>query len=396
MRASRAENVALFESVEPGAGAALERYLDSAASTYDIARRRFLYTNFDDLRAFAAPEVLGGARAPRATARHAARPLRGALRARSAAAAGARLPGGVPRLVAVGHPGMYHLMSHLDLEQGVLYPRGGFGALIARIAAIAEAAGVDVITTAPGRGDRPDRRRDPVGHRRALPRRARRGPSRGRAPRRLGGRPPPHRDRAAAAPGPDLSRVVVGAAHLGARSRARHARGPRRGAGARAPHAVLHRGLVDELRGHLRRRPADPRPRVVLRLHAERERPDRRSPGRHEPVRAGPGARRRLDRARRRRRRRRPARRGGRRPGDRADRGGIRIDRPRAARRGAPDRRARPTSPRTCTRGRAAPSASRTPCGRARSCAAPTDRAACTDCSTRAGRACRASACRCA
>ena len=124
----------------------------------------------------------------------------------------------------------------------------------------------------------------------------------------------------------------MAAAHLGARRRARHARGPRRGAGARAPHAVLHRGLVDELRGHLRRRPADPRPRVVLRLHAERERPDRRSPGRHEPLRADPGARRRLDRARRRGRRRRPARRGGRRPGDRADRGGIRIDRPRSER----------------------------------------------------------------
>nr|MDQ2698431.1 FAD-dependent oxidoreductase [Actinomycetota bacterium] len=61
IRASRADNVALFESVEPGAGAALERYLDSAASTYDIARRRFLYTNFDDPLAFLAPEVLRGA-----------------------------------------------------------------------------------------------------------------------------------------------------------------------------------------------------------------------------------------------------------------------------------------------------------------------------------------------
>ena len=56
----------------------------------------------------------------------------------------------------------------------------------------------------------------------------------------------------------------------------------------------------------------------------------------------------------------------------------------------------RPTSPRTCTRGAAARSARRTPSGRARSCAARTVRDACTACSTRAVRACRASACRCA
>jgi phytoene desaturase len=43
---------------------------------------------------------------------------------------------------------MYHLMSHMDLEQGVLYPRGGFTALIERIAAIAERAGVELITDA--------------------------------------------------------------------------------------------------------------------------------------------------------------------------------------------------------------------------------------------------------
>jgi phytoene desaturase len=148
LRASRAENVALFESVEPGAGAALERYLDSAASTYDIARRRFLYTNFDDVRAFAAPEVLGGAvRLARLLAtpldRFAARAVHD-RRLQQVLGYPAVFLGASPSSA----PAMYHLMSHMDLEQGVLYPQGGFGTVIARIAAIAEAAGVEIVTGA--------------------------------------------------------------------------------------------------------------------------------------------------------------------------------------------------------------------------------------------------------
>ena len=107
-----------------------------------------------------------------------------------------------------------------------------------------------------------------------------------------------------------------------------------------------------QLRADLRRRPADPRPGVVLRLHAERDRPDRRAAGRQEPLRAGPGARRRLDRAGRRGRHRRPPRRAGRR--SRRSRGSPpRPGSPDLERRdrGAPHRRARPTSPRTCTPG---------------------------------------------
>ncbi|MDO9589660.1 MAG: FAD-dependent oxidoreductase, partial [Microcella sp.] len=44
--ATREENIALFESIEAGAGAKLERYLDSALDTYEMAKKRFLYTSF--------------------------------------------------------------------------------------------------------------------------------------------------------------------------------------------------------------------------------------------------------------------------------------------------------------------------------------------------------------
>lgn len=148
IRATRAENVALFESVEPGAGARLEKYLDSAASTYDIARRRFLYTNFDGVRGFLSPEVLRGA--ARLTGllttpldRFAARAVHD-RRLRQVLGYPAVFLGSSPSMT----PAMYHLMSHMDLEQGVFYPQGGFAALIDAMAAIAVESGVDVVCNA--------------------------------------------------------------------------------------------------------------------------------------------------------------------------------------------------------------------------------------------------------
>ncbi|MGR0320488.1 phytoene desaturase family protein [Agromyces sp. ZXT2-3] len=145
---TRAENVALFESIEPGAGAALERYLDSAESTYDVARRRFLYTNFDDPRSLLSGEVLrqAGRLASLLTTpleRFAARSVTD-RRLQQVLGYPAVFLGSSPDAT----PAMYHLMSHMDLEQGVFYPRGGFAELIERITAIAVAAGVDIVTGA--------------------------------------------------------------------------------------------------------------------------------------------------------------------------------------------------------------------------------------------------------
>ncbi|MFE5671395.1 phytoene desaturase family protein [Agromyces sp. NPDC056523] len=148
LRPTRAENVALFESVEPGAGAALERYLDSAASTYDIARRRFLYTNFDDPRTLLTGEVL---RRSGRLARLLATPL-DRFAAHAVHDRRLRQVLGYPAVFLGSSPdatpAMYHLMSHMDLEQGVFYPRGGFSALIERITAIAIGAGVEIVTGA--------------------------------------------------------------------------------------------------------------------------------------------------------------------------------------------------------------------------------------------------------
>lgn len=144
----RAANVAAFEAVEPGAGAALERYLDQAHDTYDVALRRFLYTSFDSLRPFTHADVLRRAHrlAPllsRSLAGHTASRFDD-VRLRQVLGYPAVFLGSSPDRT----PALYHLMSSLDLDGGVRYPQGGFAHLIERVAALATAAGVTVRTGA--------------------------------------------------------------------------------------------------------------------------------------------------------------------------------------------------------------------------------------------------------
>lgn len=148
IQAGRAENVALFESLEPGAGRRLEEYLDSAADTTAMAIDHFLYTSFDRPTNLASSDVLR--RAPR---------LAGLLGRSLESFVADRFTD--PRLRQVlGYPAvflgsspsrtpsMYHLMSSMDLEEGVLYPQGGFSTLIDAIADLARARGVRIRTGA--------------------------------------------------------------------------------------------------------------------------------------------------------------------------------------------------------------------------------------------------------
>ena len=130
IRPDRAHNRALFESLEPGAGARLDAYLDSAEDTYDLAVRRFLYNNFDSPSSVAHPDVVRSVpRLSRLLTRSLERPRRGTV-LRPPAPPDPGLPRGVPRLVPDRAPSLYHLMSHLDLGDRVLYPQGGFTRLI--------------------------------------------------------------------------------------------------------------------------------------------------------------------------------------------------------------------------------------------------------------------------
>ena len=164
IRADRAANIATFERLEPGAGAALEGYLASAEDAYAVALRRFLYSNFDSLAGQLRWDVL--LRTPRLL-RLLTQSLESFVADRFTDRRLAQILGYPAVFLGTSPdraPSLYHLMSRLDLSEGVLYPQGGFVRLAEAVAEVARAAGarlhtgsrVTAITTRPrpGRGRR--------------------------------------------------------------------------------------------------------------------------------------------------------------------------------------------------------------------------------------------------
>ncbi|GAB3395073.1 phytoene desaturase family protein [Humibacter soli] len=140
---------ALFEQIEPNSGDALDAYLDSASDVYDLALRRFLYTSFESGRSLLSRDIL--IRTPRLAGmmsrslkEHAARTFSDE-RLRQLLGYPAVFLGSAPSMT----PALYHLMSHLDLDAGVLYPRGGFRTIIDGMVRLAESFGVRIMPGAP-------------------------------------------------------------------------------------------------------------------------------------------------------------------------------------------------------------------------------------------------------
>jgi len=140
------KNKALFESIEPGAGANLQKYVDSAEDAYGLSIKHFLYTNFEDGRSFVQPEVM--ARAGRFI-KHLLTPL---SKFAAAHVKDSRLqkilnfPAVFLGASPYDTPSMYHLMTHVDMNVGVFYPMGGFYKIIEAIEQLAKSHGVEVLT----------------------------------------------------------------------------------------------------------------------------------------------------------------------------------------------------------------------------------------------------------
>lgn len=137
-----------FEEVEPGSGARLRAYLRSARQASDMAERFFLYNPFTRWSSLLAGPVLRalprlvsllGTSLERFAARRFGDPM-----LRQVLGYPAVFLGTDPRRA----PAMYHLMSALDLDEGVQYPMGGFWGLVERIEALAREAGVQITTGA--------------------------------------------------------------------------------------------------------------------------------------------------------------------------------------------------------------------------------------------------------
>lgn len=113
----------LFESLEPGAGAAIGHYLDSSREALEVSLGYFLYNPFS------APSSLRGALGSSPD-------LTRWLATSLWMFAGQRFDSPVLRQILTypgiflgadprKAPAIYHLMSQIDLDEGVLYPRGG-------------------------------------------------------------------------------------------------------------------------------------------------------------------------------------------------------------------------------------------------------------------------------
>ncbi|WP_157156673.1 phytoene desaturase family protein [Diaminobutyricimonas sp. LJ205] len=146
--ADRERTLDTFERIEPGARAAMERYLASARETYEMAVRRFLYSTFASYRTLATGDVL---RRSGRLVRLLLQPLHRFIadrirdpRLRQVLGYPAVFLGTSPYAA----PSMYHLMSHLDLQDGVYYPLGGFAQVIDSIRRLAETEGVRILTDA--------------------------------------------------------------------------------------------------------------------------------------------------------------------------------------------------------------------------------------------------------
>lgn len=136
----------LFESLEPGSGPRLDAYLDSASHTYTLALAHFLRTAFDRPAELLTRDVLG------------ALPQLGGLLTESMQDRIERTVEhrvlqqilGYPAVFLAsfpaGTPAIYHLMSHLDLVEGVQYPRGGMYTLVEALTRLARSAGVRLHT----------------------------------------------------------------------------------------------------------------------------------------------------------------------------------------------------------------------------------------------------------
>jgi phytoene desaturase len=140
--------VRLFEEREPGAGARLIRYLDSAREAAQLAERQFLYNPFTRPSSLASREVL---RASPKLARMLGTSLDSMI-TRNFADPLLRQILGFPAVFLgtspLAAPAMYHLMSAYDLDDAVRYPIGGFADVVEAIADLAVDAGARIVTGA--------------------------------------------------------------------------------------------------------------------------------------------------------------------------------------------------------------------------------------------------------
>lgn len=125
-----------FESFEPGTGAVLKQYLQKSEYVYNTAMEKFLYKNYDGFKDFISPSL---AREARKLSLFSTmdKYVKGYFESPELQKV-LQYP-----LVFLGSspynaPAIYNLMSHVDFNQGVYYPDGGFGSVVKALEIIAK------------------------------------------------------------------------------------------------------------------------------------------------------------------------------------------------------------------------------------------------------------------
>lgn len=139
--------VALFESLEPGAGDKVREYLSRASDVYAVALRNFLYTTFSRPAQLLNKDVLTRLGTLALLLTRSLDALVAAqfkdYRLRQVLTYPAVFLSTEPQAA----PALYSLMSHTDLVEGVRYPLGGFAAVVDAIARQAAGATFELGTT---------------------------------------------------------------------------------------------------------------------------------------------------------------------------------------------------------------------------------------------------------
>lgn len=146
IHSSMKKNLELFEELDPGVTPRIKAFLASAKEQFDLSYDNVLYRNFDSIKDFFNTDMMKAG--PRfnilqnlndAVEKVTSNPYLQKILMYTVL-----FLGGSPKKT----PGMFSLMTHLDLGLGTYYPMGGIGKVIEGIASLCKELGVTIITDA--------------------------------------------------------------------------------------------------------------------------------------------------------------------------------------------------------------------------------------------------------
>jgi phytoene desaturase len=140
-------DAATFDAIEPGAGEKLRGYLKQSEYQYEVATQHFMFKNYDRIWDFFNKRVMteGQKLSVFSTMHNFVTKYFTSKKLQQVMEYTMVFLGTSPYEA----PALYNLMSHMDFNQGVFYPQGGFYELIKALARMAEKNGAELKTNAP-------------------------------------------------------------------------------------------------------------------------------------------------------------------------------------------------------------------------------------------------------